>query len=120
MFGVEAQLNWSDFSGQNVSTLFPGQLNRSRVQAFGLFTGQVGYAWNNMLFYVKGGGAVVDDRYEIFVASGFPGAGTQLANAIDEPRGVAPWELGLNLDSHPTGPSASNTTTSSSAAVLSS
>jgi outer membrane immunogenic protein len=28
-----------------------------------LFTGQVGYAWNNALLYVKGGAAVVDDKY---------------------------------------------------------
>jgi outer membrane immunogenic protein len=30
-----------------------------------LFTGQVGYAWNNVLLYVKGGAAVTDDRFEI-------------------------------------------------------
>ena len=33
----------------------------SRIDAFGLITGQIGYAWNNVLFYVKGGGAVVGD-----------------------------------------------------------
>ena len=31
------------------------------IDAFGLFTGQVGYAWNNVLLYVKGG-AAVDQR----------------------------------------------------------
>ena len=30
----------------------------------GLFTGQVGYAWNNVLLYVKGGAAVTHDKYE--------------------------------------------------------
>jgi outer membrane immunogenic protein len=35
----------------------------SRLQAFGLFTGQVGYAWNNVLLYAKGGAAVVDNRF---------------------------------------------------------
>jgi outer membrane immunogenic protein len=29
-----------------------------------LFTGQVGYAWNNVLLYVKGGAAVTSDEYE--------------------------------------------------------
>jgi outer membrane immunogenic protein len=28
-----------------------------------LFTGQVGYAWNNVLWYVKGGAAVTDDKF---------------------------------------------------------
>ena len=31
-----------------------------RIGAFGLFTGQIGYACNNALFYVKGGAAVTD------------------------------------------------------------
>ena len=39
-------------------------VNRSKIDAFGLFTGQVGYAANNVLFYVKGGAAVTDNRYE--------------------------------------------------------
>jgi hypothetical protein len=40
-------------------------LNRisSHVDAFGLFTGQIGYAWNNVLLYAKGGAAVVDERF---------------------------------------------------------
>ena len=37
---------------------------RSRIDAFGLFTGQIGYAFNNALLYVKGGAAVTADRYE--------------------------------------------------------
>src|SRR5262249_50330317 len=28
------------------------------------FTGQVGYSWNNVLGYVKGGAAVTDNKYE--------------------------------------------------------
>jgi outer membrane immunogenic protein len=65
VFGLEAQGNWADFSGSNVSLLFGGlATNRTRIDAFGLFTGQVGYAWNNVLGYVKGGAAVTDNRYE--------------------------------------------------------
>jgi outer membrane immunogenic protein len=65
VFGLEAQGNWADFSGSNV-TLIPllGVTNRSKIDAFGLFTGQIGYAINNALLYVKGGAAVVDDKYE--------------------------------------------------------
>ena len=46
-------------SGSNTSLLFPA-VNSTKIDAFGLFTGQVGYAWNNVLFYVKGGAAVTD------------------------------------------------------------
>lgn len=70
VFGVEGQGNWADFSGSTTSVLFPAQLNRSSIDAFGLVTGQVGYAWNNVLFYVKGGGAVVGNKYDIFTQPG--------------------------------------------------
>ena len=40
-----------------------GITNQTKVDAIGLFTGQVGYAWNNVLWYVKGGAAVTDDKY---------------------------------------------------------
>ena len=64
VFGLEAQGNWADFQGSNVSLLAAPAVNRSKIDAFGLFTGQVGYAANNVLFYVKGGAAVTDNRYE--------------------------------------------------------
>jgi outer membrane immunogenic protein len=38
------------------------------MDAFGLFTGQIGYAWNTALLYVKGGAAVVADRNDILTA----------------------------------------------------
>src|SRR5664280_1734299 len=66
VFGLEAQGNWADFHGDNVSLFFlPNEVvrNHSKIDAFGLFTGQVGYAWNNVLLYVKGGAAVTNDKY---------------------------------------------------------
>jgi outer membrane immunogenic protein len=66
VFGVEAQGNWADFRGDNISLFFPTDRNQSRIDAFGLFTGQIGYAWNNALLYVKGGAAVTADKYNLF------------------------------------------------------
>ena len=66
VFGVEGQGNWADFTGSNVSLLFAPDFNRSKIDAFGLLTGQIGYAWNNVLFYVKGGAAVTGDKYQAF------------------------------------------------------
>ena len=66
VFGLEAQGNWADLSGRkgrNASLAFSAADNRSKIEAFGLFTGQIGYAWNNALLYVKGGAAVTDDKY---------------------------------------------------------
>ncbi|WP_371930014.1 outer membrane protein [Bradyrhizobium sp. CCGUVB1N3] len=50
----------------NGNLAFAGVQDESRLDAFGLFTGQVGYAWNNVLLYVKGGAAVVRDKYRVF------------------------------------------------------
>jgi outer membrane immunogenic protein len=68
VFGLEGQGNWADFSGSNATPVggnpLGGLNDRSRIDSFGLITGQVGYAWNNVLVYVKGGAAVVNDKYD--------------------------------------------------------
>jgi len=72
VFGLEAQGNWADLTGSSVSTFpfFAGLTsNRSRVDAIGLFTGQIGYSWNQFLLYVKGGAAVTRDKYEGFTTA---------------------------------------------------
>jgi outer membrane immunogenic protein len=80
VFGLEAQGDWADLRGSQVNNVIflrtPGDVtNRSKIDAFGLFTGQVGYSWNNVLFYVKGGAAVTRDVYEaITTVSGDVGA----------------------------------------------
>ncbi|MDA9510286.1 membrane protein [Bradyrhizobium sp. CCBAU 11386] len=66
VFGVEAQGNWADFKGSNTNIAIAGVQDETKIDAFGLFTGQVGYAWNNVLLYVKGGAAVVNDKYRVF------------------------------------------------------
>jgi len=66
VFGLEAQGDWADLKGSNVSQLtapFAVFNNNSKIDAIGLFTGQVGYAWNNVLWYGKGGAAVTHDKY---------------------------------------------------------
>jgi len=105
VFGLEAQGNWADFSGSNNSLVFPGLYNRTRIDAFGFFTGQIGYSWNNALLYVKGGAAAVHDKY----TSGPIGTGLVTASA-DETRwggvvgvgfeyGFAPnWSFGVEYD----------------------
>jgi outer membrane immunogenic protein len=66
VWGFEAQGDWADLRGSNISVLVPANSNRSHIDAFGLFTGQIGYAWNTALLYFKGGGAVIADRNDIF------------------------------------------------------
>ncbi|MGJ5178953.1 outer membrane protein [Bradyrhizobium oligotrophicum] len=104
VFGVEAQGNWADFSGDNVSSLFATR-NRTKTDAFGLFTGQVGYAWNNVLLYAKGGAAVTSNTYSITNAT----TGASLGSTDDTrwggvvgaglEYGFAPnWSVGVEYD----------------------
>jgi opacity protein-like surface antigen len=105
VFGVEGQGNWADLSGSNTSLLFAPAVNRSGIDAFGLITGQVGYAWDNVLLYGKGGAAVTGEKYDVFSGVG----GVQLASASDTrwggvlglgvEFGFAPgWSVGVEWD----------------------
>ena len=106
VFGLEAQGDWADLRGSNASVLFPGFRNRSRIDAFGLFSGQVGYAWNNALLYVKGGAAVTDDRFDIRtipddVLAGRTGDSTRWGGTVGVgvEYGFAPnWSAGVEYD----------------------
>jgi outer membrane immunogenic protein len=93
--GVESQGDWAGLSGSNASILVPGDLNRSRMDAFGLFTGQVGYAWNTTLFYVKGGAAVVADRNDILAG------GTVVATAPGDNRWGGTVGAGVEYSFYP-------------------
>ena len=106
VFGVEAQGNWADFKGSNISLFDATVRNESRIDAFGLFTGQVGYAANNVLFYVKGGAAVTTNDYRRFFAA----TNTLFASSNDDTRwggtvgvgleyGFAPnWSFGVEYN----------------------
>ncbi len=91
VFGVEAPGDWADLKGRNVSVFAPPVTNESKIGAFGLFTGQVGYAWNNALLYVRGGGAVTDDRFRAYSTA----TGALVATTTDDARWGAVVGVGL-------------------------
>ena len=61
VFGLEAQGNWADFNRAYYGPVGTWSVG-TRVEALGLFTGRVGFAANNALFYVKGGAAVANNE----------------------------------------------------------
>lgn len=106
VFGLEAQGDWADLKGSNgSSTAIIPYTNQTKIDAVGLFTGQVGYAWNNVLWYVKGGAAVTDNKYSSFFT-----ATNVVFNEASETRwggavgtgievGFAPnWSVGFEYD----------------------
>ena len=65
VFGLEAQGDWADLSNTRVSLFDPTLSTRVKTDGIGLFTGQIGYAWNAALLYLKGGAAVTGNRLDI-------------------------------------------------------
>jgi outer membrane immunogenic protein len=110
VFGVEAQGDWADLSNTRFSPFFdqffPGVIStRTKTDGIGLFTGQIGYAWNQALFYVKGGAAVTSNRFSILETI----TGIELASAsatrwggtvgVGFEYGFAPnWSFGVEYD----------------------
>ena len=78
------------------------------AEPFGLFTGQVGYAVNNVLFYVKGGAAVTSNSYRVNAL-----AARSLASPATTPAGAARSASASNTPSLRTGRLASSTITCS-------
>ncbi len=103
VFGLEAQGNWADFKGSNVSAIFTDTTNQTKIDSFGLFTGQIGYSWDRALLYVKGGAAVTDNKYtSITTGVGFDTANETRWGAVVgagiEYAFVPGWSLGFEYD----------------------
>jgi outer membrane immunogenic protein len=105
VFGLEAQGDWADLSNTRVSIINPLFSTRTKTDGIGLFTGQIGYAWNAALLYVKGGAAVTSNRFSILDTL----TGIELASAsstrwggavgVGFEYGFAPnWSVGLEYD----------------------
>jgi len=106
VFGLEGQGDWANLRGSRVSIFDPAVTTHSKIDAFGLFTGQVGYAWNNALLYVKGGAAVTADHFNFTSTA----TGALAATTGDQTRwggtvgvgaefGFAPnWSVGVEYD----------------------
>ena len=63
---MEAQGDWADLNSSRVSLFNPALSTRVKTDGIGLFTGQIGWAWNAALLYVKGGAAVTSNHFDIF------------------------------------------------------
>jgi outer membrane immunogenic protein len=105
VFGLEAQGDWADLSNTRLSLINPAFSTRTKTDGIGLFTAQIGYAWNAALLYVKGGGAVTGNRFSILDTL----TGSELASAsatrwggtagVGFEYGFAPnWSAGIEYD----------------------
>jgi outer membrane immunogenic protein len=105
VLGLEAQGDWANLNGTHVSLLDPTFTLGTKVEGLGLFTGQIGWAWNATLLYFKGGAAVTSNRF--FVNNTLTGLGLATASAtrwggtvgIGGEYGFSPnWTVGIEYD----------------------
>ncbi|WP_439400148.1 outer membrane protein (plasmid) [Bradyrhizobium sp. PMVTL-01] len=105
VFGLEAQGDWADLSNTRVSLLNPALSTTVKTDGIGLFTAQLGWAWNASLLYVKGGAAVTSNRLDVF--NNLTGVGLVSASntrwggtaGVGWEYGFAPnWSVGVEYD----------------------
>lgn len=72
VFGLEGQGDWANIrnSRASINPNFTGDTWKSTIETLGLFTGQIGYAADNVLFYFKGGAAVGVQNFGIYNPAG--------------------------------------------------
>ena len=106
VFGIEGQGDWANLKGSNASlTAVVPYTNQTKINSIGLFTGQIGYTWNSVLLYLKGGAAVTNNSYSsFFTATGVAfnqASDTRWGGAVGTgiEFGFAPnWSVGLEYD----------------------
>ena len=70
VIGIGGDYSWTNLSNLAVDPFFGGKFGNpvrfsTRTDQIATFTGRVGYAFDNVLFYGKGGGAYARDKYNV-------------------------------------------------------
>jgi outer membrane immunogenic protein len=105
VWGIEAQGDWANLNASRVSVLDPFFTLNTKVDGIGLFTTQLGFAWDTWLLYVKGGAAVTSNNFNVVTTAG----GIDLASSnstrwggvlgVGFEYGFTPnWSVGLEYD----------------------
>jgi outer membrane immunogenic protein len=91
VFGVRGDFLWANARGSNDNLVTATLLDRSRVKSLASVTGRVGYAWDRLLTYVKGGGAWQRIEYDFFI----PATSATLSAARETHGG---WTVGIGAE----------------------
>jgi outer membrane immunogenic protein len=87
--GIMGDYDWTSATGSNPNLLAPMLTDRTLVRSLASVTGRIGYAWDRLLVYAKGGGAFVRRDYSVV----FP---TGATSSLPENRGG--WTAGLGVE----------------------
>jgi outer membrane immunogenic protein len=103
VLGIEGSADWANLS-QSLNTgnaFFPGETESLKVRSLFTATGQIGYAWNQALLYVKGGWAGATTHFITSAPVGVgvvPGVGTFTPFGAVHDANNDGWVVGVGLD----------------------
>ena len=114
VFGVEGSFDGTSIKGDaNNPAILNDDIFTTKINSLATVTGRVGYAWNNVLLYAKGGYAGANVQFSVSdtnSAGGLPCWLWQPEKRAGKAAGR--WAADWNTGSRPIGSSASSTTTS--------
>src|SRR5262245_36881651 len=88
--GIQGDYDWTDAHAEGPGVFFPNLNHDFHVKSVASVTGRIGYAWNRLLGYVKGGGAWErDDLTLTFVPTG-------LSATFSDTR--SGWTIGVGVE----------------------
>jgi outer membrane immunogenic protein len=65
VFGIQGDYDWTNASASTTDAAFLATKDQTNIKSLASVTGRVGYTWDRLLGYVKGGGAWEKDDYSI-------------------------------------------------------
>jgi outer membrane immunogenic protein len=92
VFGLEADASWTNADGDHACVFTVGFTCQTEINWFGTATGRIGYAFNNVLLYAKGGFAWMNEDYSQILT----GTGVVFGLAEDETR--TGWTVGAGIE----------------------
>jgi outer membrane immunogenic protein len=106
VLGIEGEFGHLRLTGEafDPTTIQGGQttpdvLGSARIgDWYGMATGRLGYAWNRILLYVKGGAAFVPVQPSVVDACLTPGCGNWVVSATSDRSVVTTWTIGGGLE----------------------
>jgi outer membrane immunogenic protein len=69
VFGIEGDGSYADINGSRSSLAFAATTIGSKIESLATFTGRIGFAWDMVLIYAKGGGAWARETHTVSGAS---------------------------------------------------
>ena len=89
VFGIQGDWSWTGINNSVLDPFDNTTTFRDKADWLATVTGRIGYAWNNVLWYGKGGGAWVHNKYSATDAFGLNATGSDTRGG---------WTLGTGLE----------------------